>query len=199
MSVHAVLLAAGAGRRMGGRPKALLEHGEETYLARAVRGCRQAGCDAVWIVIAPGVPEVAALAASLPGLPVVNPDPGRGMFSSLQCGLTAAFTVTPGPEGFLVHPVDHPSAKAETLATMVERIRAAGPDAWIVPCWEGRGGHPVGLGAGTARALLGAPSDASLREALRSLGARRIDVAVDDPGILANVNEPGDVPDGGRG
>lgn len=181
---------------MGNRPKAMLVIDGETFLARAVGRCRQAGCDPVWMVIRPGAPDLAALAASLPGFPTVNSDPERGMFSSVQCGLAAAFATDAEPEGFLIHPVDHPAVRVDTLALVIGQLRAAGPEAWVVPRFAGRGGHPVGVGRDTARALLAAPAESSLRRALRSSGYPRGDLDVYDPGILANLNQPQDAPDG---
>ena len=50
MRIHAVILAAGRGARMGG-PKALLTLDGETFLARAARLLRRPGIDRVTAVL----------------------------------------------------------------------------------------------------------------------------------------------------
>ena len=50
MSIAAVVLAAGASRRLGS-PKQLEMLGDETLLERAVRVAREAGCSPVIVVL----------------------------------------------------------------------------------------------------------------------------------------------------
>ena len=57
--VVAVVLAAGAGRRIGG-PKALLPIGETTFLAHVARGLERPGVAAVVAVIGHGARRVEA-------------------------------------------------------------------------------------------------------------------------------------------
>ncbi|MFE0084546.1 NTP transferase domain-containing protein, partial [[Kitasatospora] papulosa] len=49
--VAGVLLAAGGGRRLGGRPKALLEHRGRPLVEHAVRALRNGGCGPVHVVL----------------------------------------------------------------------------------------------------------------------------------------------------
>ena len=51
MTIGAVLLAAGAGRRMGGRPKALLELGGVPLVLRQLIALSDAGVDELVIVL----------------------------------------------------------------------------------------------------------------------------------------------------
>jgi molybdenum cofactor cytidylyltransferase len=192
MTVAAIILAAGAGRRMG-RPKALLKlesgppssAGPPTFLERAVAICREGGCHPIQVVILPDA-ELVALVRSLPVQISVNPDPERGMFSSVKIGLEEAMSER--VQGVVIHPVDHPHVLGSTVAAVIAAL--AEDDAWVVPCREGRPGHPIGLGHRVARALLNVSDALTLRAALEQVGARRVDVDVDDPGILENVNTP---------
>ena len=83
----AVILAAGAGRRLGGVAKALLAYRGRSYLAQIAATARAVGLvDAVVVVGEPFAADVAAHARQL-GLRVrVNPDPARGMASSARRG-----------------------------------------------------------------------------------------------------------------
>ena len=86
----AIILAAGAGRRMGGRPKALLAIDGATFLERVARTCREAGAGRIVVVTRAEPPEIGRLARSLDAVTVVNRQPERGMFSSVRLGIAAA-------------------------------------------------------------------------------------------------------------
>src|SRR5204863_505817 len=80
----AVILAAGAGRRLGGAAKALLSVDGTTFLANIDATMRAAGGTGGVVVV--GEPHAAAVpaAARALGLEVAtNPDPARGMASSV--------------------------------------------------------------------------------------------------------------------
>lgn len=181
--VGALILAAGAGRRIGMGPKALLVLDEVTFLEHCVRACRSGGCDPIRIVVRPNAPELLSLAASLADSVVLNPDPERGMFSSVQCGFQDA--VLEVMRGFVVYPVDHPRVRSETVARVAAEVF---DDAWVAPRFQGKPGHPIGIGVDSIRELQTLPDSFTLREALEHVGARRVDIDVQDPGIRENVN-----------
>lgn len=183
VSVGALVLAAGAGRRMGRGPKALLLDDGVTFLERCVGLLRGAGCDPIWVVVRPDAPELLRLATSLPVRVVMNEDPERGMFSSVQAVLKEALGSQ--PEGFVVQPVDHPHVRVDTVRLVARVIDRQG---WIVPRYMGRSGHPVGIGREVAMGLLDMPENCTLREALERVQARRVNIDVGDSGILENVN-----------
>jgi CTP:molybdopterin cytidylyltransferase MocA len=191
--VAAVVLAAGSGRRMGGRPKALLSIESETFLARVVRTCRDGGCHDVWIVAPAEPPDLLALARSLTERIVVNSAPERGMFSSVQIGVRAVARAGSGAEGCLVFPVDHPRVAPSTVRALLEASARGREGVWLRPVSDGRGGHPILIPGPATAALLDRDPCEPLRDALRGIGLMPLDVPVDDPGILANVNVPGDI------
>lgn len=125
MSVSGIVLAAGAGRRLGG-PKAELVVGGERLLDRAVRVLSESGCAEVVAVVRPGTRVDGALV-------VVNSDPDRGLGSSLRLGLAAAS----GDRAAIVL-VDTPGITADAVRRTLE---AAAPVA--VAMYGGRRGHPV--------------------------------------------------------
>ena len=183
----AVILAAGAGRRLGGVAKALLPYRGRSYLATIAAAARAVGLvDAVVVVGAPFGAEVAAHARQL-GLRVrVNPDPSRGMASSVALGF-AAIANGPAAAAWL-WPVDHPAVAEATLRALLAAIA----DHQVAqPRHRALGGHPPLI----ARALWprlaacgGEPGGA--RDVLRA--ASRIAVEVDDPGVARDVDTPAD-------
>jgi CTP:molybdopterin cytidylyltransferase MocA len=187
----AVIVAAGAGRRLGGVAKALLPYRGTTYLGAIVAAARAVGpagalVDAVVVVGEPFGSEVAAHARQL-GLRVrVNPAPERGMASSVALGF-AAIAGGPAAAAWL-WPVDHPAVGAATLRRLVDALG----DADVArPVYRGRGGHPPLIARPVWQALAActaAPQGA--RGVLRA--ARSIDVEVDDAGVVSDVDTPAD-------
>ena len=98
-----LLLAAGAGRRMG-TPKGLLRMPDGTpWVERGVRALLDGGCDGVTVVVGAAAAEVRALLPDLPGVDTAYAaDWAAGMSASLVTGLTSLAdpivpVVTPAP------------------------------------------------------------------------------------------------------
>ncbi|WP_217143202.1 NTP transferase domain-containing protein [Streptomyces sp. AC627_RSS907] len=141
--VAGLLLAAGGGRRLGGRPKALLEHRGHPLVEHAVAALRAAGCARVHVVLGARAKDVRARAALNGCVVVDNPDWEQGMGSSLRTGL--ASLAGTGARGALVSLVDQPGIGAEAMA----RVRAGHRDetSLVSAAYAGVRGHPVLLGA----------------------------------------------------
>lgn len=188
--VAAVILAAGAGRRLGGVAKALLRHGGQSYLAAIAATARAVGSiDAVVVVGEPFGAEVAAHARQLDLRVRVNPAPGRGMASSVALGF-AAIAGGPAAAAWL-WPVDHPAVTAATLRALAAALGDASAAEVARPVYRGRGGHPPLVARALWPALAacaGHPDGA--RGVLRAV--RAIAVEVDDPGVVHDVDTPAD-------
>jgi len=130
-----------------------------------------------------------------------NPRWTKGMFSSVQVGLRGALELK--PKGIVVMPVDHPSVKRETvveLATVMEQALAACKTPrerkafayGVVPRYGRHRGHPVVLTPALAEAIAADRQAENLSDAMRR-NARLVGyLDVDDPGVVRNVNRPGD-------
>ncbi|MGW2841145.1 nucleotidyltransferase family protein [Streptomyces sp. NPDC001493] len=142
--VTGVLLAAGGGRRLGGRPKALLTYRGRPLIEHAIRSLRDGGCGRIVVVLGAAADEVRARSALAGCVVVVNPEWRQGMGSSLRAGL-AALAGT-GADAALVLLVDQPGIGPEA----VSRVRAAATSraSLAAASYDGTRGHPVLLGAG---------------------------------------------------
>jgi CTP:molybdopterin cytidylyltransferase MocA len=140
-TVAGLLLAAGAGSRMG-RPKALIVDDDGTsWLARGVEVLRQGGCDAVTVVLGAAAEEAQTLVPD--GVTVVVADDwAEGMSASLRAGLLALEDTD--ADAALVTLVDLP----DVTDHVVHRVLTAGADraALIRTTYDGIPGHPVLLG-----------------------------------------------------
>ncbi|MET7353383.1 nucleotidyltransferase family protein [Streptomyces mirabilis] len=141
--VAGLLLAAGGGRRLGGRPKALLEHRGRPLVEYAAGVLRAAGCTRVHVVLGARADAVRER-ARLDGCVLVdNPEWEHGMGSSLRAGLDSLAGT--GARAALVSLVDQPGIGPRAVA----RVLAAYQDdtSLVSAAYEGVRGHPVLFGA----------------------------------------------------
>ncbi|MFF7925697.1 NTP transferase domain-containing protein [Streptomyces mirabilis] len=141
--VAGLLLAAGGGRRLGGRPKALLEHRGRPLVEYAVGVLRAAGCTRVHVVLGARADAVRQR-ARLDGCVLVdNPEWESGMGSSLRAGLGSLAGT--GARAALVSLVDQPGIGPRAVA----RVLAAHQDdtSLVSATYDGVRGHPVLFGA----------------------------------------------------
>jgi CTP:molybdopterin cytidylyltransferase MocA len=144
--IAALLLAAGGGRRLGGRPKALLLHRGRPLVEHAVAVLRAAGCARIHVVLGAEAATVRAR-AELPGCVLVeNPRWADGMGSSLRAGLESLAGT--GAEAALVSLVDQPGIGPEAVARVLAAYGPAGAGkALAAAAYGGERGHPVLFGA----------------------------------------------------
>jgi len=190
--VISVILAAGAGRRLGGVAKALLEREDGcTFLEAIARTGRRAGVVAEVVVVAEPHRSVVVAEAERLGLPwVCNPEPERGMGSSVELGFAHALARHGDVAAGLLWPVDHPFVRWDTVA----RLRAAlGAKAAVIPTVDGRGGHPV-LVARQLWAPLSrcAAMPRGAQTVLRERGSEVLRIEVGDRDVVSDVDWPAD-------
>ncbi|WP_393076522.1 NTP transferase domain-containing protein [Streptomyces sp. LN704] len=141
--VAGLLLAAGGGRRLGGRPKALLEHRGRPLVEHAVGVLRAAGCTRVHVVLGADA-SVVRERARLDGCVLVdNPEWERGMGSSLRAGLGSLDGT--GARAALVSLVDQPGIGPRAVARVLAAYRDEA--SLVSAAYDGRRGHPVLFGA----------------------------------------------------
>jgi molybdenum cofactor cytidylyltransferase len=162
LRIHAIILAAGRGARMGG-PKALLALEGETFLARVARLLRRPGVERVTAVIGHEADRIRREAGLAPDVAtIVNPRYADGMLTSILAGLEDADAA--GADAVLVHPVDHPLVDPLTVDAVIAALRHGAIIA--VPSHGGRRGHPAGFARGAWTALREAAPDEGARGVL---------------------------------
>lgn len=184
--VRAVVLAAGAGSRFGGRKleariagRPMLQHVLDTLAA--------AGIDDPIVVLAPESPLERAITWRRAER-VVNPEPERGLSGSLQLGWAAALAGEPRPDAVLVALGDQPRLAADAIHALV-----AAPLDPARPIVAPR----YGAGAAGARnpARIEA-TEAASRLVEAATGDRGLGPLLDaEPGLVRWIEVPGDNPD----
>jgi molybdenum cofactor cytidylyltransferase len=181
-----LLLAAGSGSRFGSdKLRHTLPHG----VAIAVQAARhlKAAAPRVVAVVRPGAHETArALAAE--GCEVVEcAAASEGMGASLACAVRAAGEA----QGYLVALADMPFVRPSSIAAVRDALAAGA--ALAAPYFRTRRGHPVGI-AGRFRAELERlGGDEGARKILAAHEAELVKVPVGDPGVIRDIDRPGDL------
>ena len=187
----AVILAAGASSRMG-RPKLLLPWGETTVLGRLVGQWRETGAAQIVVVSAPGDANLNAELDRL-GIPgghrIVNPEPARGMFSSIQCAARWEHW-KPALTHIAIALGDQPHLASATLC-IVAQLAALHPGMICQPSREARARHPVFVPKAAFESLV-ATHSTTLKEFLMDHVSQRQLVECDDAGLDFDMDTPAD-------
>ncbi|MGB8651291.1 MAG: nucleotidyltransferase family protein [Mycobacteriales bacterium] len=187
MTVAGLLLAAGAGTRFG-RPKALVELGGETLVARGVRLLTDGGCSPVVVVLGAWADRVQD-AVPLPGV-VVAADWETGMGASLRAGLQAL--EAQGATACVVALADQPLVGPEAVARLLAAHERGAVAA--VATYDGQPRNPVLLARSTwAEVAAGATGDAGARHWLRTHPEQVTAVPCDDAGTPFDIDTPEDL------
>lgn len=167
-----------------GSPKALLRFHDKTFLDHIFAALERSSIEGVVIVAGRHRKEIEEAAA---GKTIVfNPDYEQGMSTSIKAGIRA---LPPGALGAVLLLVDHPLVAAETIQKLVDNFR---PDSIIVPTHVGRRGHPVLFSKDALDEILQLGPGQGANIVLRRDPGRVIEVAVDDPGVLRDIDTPED-------
>lgn len=190
---RAILLAAGAGLRMG-QPKALLELGGELLVLQHLRRLRAVGVEHVVVVLPPAVAQEVSRRCDAqlePGWVTWLPRETASQAHSLAEAVQALHLLAGSADcAVFVSPVDLKPAQEATLRLLRERLT---PEvAAVTPTCAGRDGHPVLLRGALLRRYLAPSSWAPLREALEAEPSR-LRVEVDDVSVLGDFDTPADL------
>jgi molybdenum cofactor cytidylyltransferase len=190
--VHGVVLAAGAGRRMGRRPKLLLAHEGRTIIEHSVGAVLAAGLERTVVVLGHKADTIRRiLTAAWPDRPdlrlVENPDYLSGQAGSIRAGLLAT-----SAHGVLFHLADQPLVGPGVIRGLVQAY-LAGPEApaVVAPTCGGRRGNPVLIDRRLFPLLLSLTGDRGPGALLPDYAAATILVDA-GPEVLMDIDTPDD-------
>jgi len=202
-SFAGVILAAGESSRMGvdkallpwppqaaDQPRTNINIIKDTFLSATIHSL-SLSTDFIIVVAGRNEAAIAPVAYAEGASIVVNPDPGRGQFSSLQTGLHEV--LNRGRDAAMITLVDRPPASTSTIQILREAFETAGNDTWaVVPEFSGKHGHPYIAGRELIEAFLQAAPTATARDVEHAYQQHIMYIPVDDPLVALNINTPDD-------
>jgi molybdenum cofactor cytidylyltransferase len=185
-NVSALVLAAGASRRMGSDNKLLCRIDGQTLIAKAVRAAVDSNCTRVIVVTGRDAERIEAQLGGMRVDLVRNPDYRQGMSGSLRRGLEA---VTDDSDAVLVLLADMPGIGAEHIDRLISAFDSQAP-CIVAPARSGRRGHPVLWPRRFFAAMKALQGDVGARELLARHASEVRPVEFDTDAIFEDVDTP---------
>jgi molybdenum cofactor cytidylyltransferase len=164
-----------------GFPKALLRYREETFLDTLI-GLFAPRCSPVFVVLGAAAERIREGIRRQAGF-VVNHKWEQGMTTSLQCGLRA---VPESCEGVLLTLVDHPAVASATVDLLLTEPRPL----LRIPRYKSKRGHPVWFSRALFGEFLALSAGAAANNVVHSHFPEAEFLDLDDPGIVADIDDP---------
>ena len=165
-----------------GRPKALLPIQGRTFLENILEAISRTSIEDTIVVLGHHRQQIER-SLSLPAT-VFNPDYEQGMITSFQAGIRNLSWDSTGAFLFLV---DHPLVEPATIEAMIMNLA---PNRIVLPTFERRRGHPVLFSAEVLQEILALRSSEGANIVVRRNRDRIVEVEVNAPGILADIDTP---------
>jgi molybdenum cofactor cytidylyltransferase len=185
--IAAIILAAGYSSRMG-EFKPLLPLGETTVLERIIRLFRNAGIDAIRVVIGHRSADLLPFLQRPDVLPVHNEHYREGMFTSVVAGIGS---LEDFHGAFFLMPVDIPLVRLHTVITMMEACQR-GNRRILYPSFHGRRGHPPLISTEYKDPIVAWSGQGGLKSFLAQHDSDSADIEVADECILEDMDTPED-------
>ena len=187
MTVAAIILAAGASRRLG-QPKQLLIHRGEALLARAIRLANEAEAAPVFAVLGSQAETIRATINPHDARVAINKDWEQGIASSIHAGL---HVLEEDATGVLILSCDQPRLTAEHLRALIETLTEQSVPAIVASAYAGVHGVPAVFPRAAFPGLLALEGDKGARALLLHPPCPLI--ALPFPGGEIDIDEPGDL------
>ena len=186
MRIVGLLLAAGSAKRFGS-DKLLhpLQHGVPIAV-QAARHLRKE-LPEIFAALRPGAEPLADLLRAEGCKVAVCANADEGMGASLACAVRAAGAA----DGYLVALADMPFVRPSSIAAVRDTL--AGGAAIAAPYFRTRRGHPVGIAGSFFGRLVELAGDEGARSILTAHEAELVKVPVGDPGVIRDIDQPGDL------
>lgn len=186
-AIVGILLAAGAARRFGS-DKLMFPLADGRPMALVAAANLRPACDRLVVVLRSADHPLAALLDAEGAELVIAPDADGGMGHSLA----AAVRATREAAGWIVALADMPFIRSASHAAVAAALRAGASLAATE--FQGRRGHPAGFSRQWLAPLSALAGDQGGRDILRKHRQQLVSCAVDDAGVLTDIDRPDDLP-----
>jgi molybdenum cofactor cytidylyltransferase len=189
MSVPAIVLAAGASRRLG-QPKQLVRTDGETLLGRTIRVTQEAGAGPVCVVLGAHAEYILPMVEAANRDVVLNPQWEQGIATSIHCGLRWLTVNVPDANGVLLLVCDQPGLTTQHVCALLDK--AASHDSCVVAStYGGIRGVPAMFPKSEFSKLMALQGDEGARGILKSPACCVIDVPFESGAI--DIDTPADL------
>ena len=181
-SCSVLILAAGNSSRMKSPKFALQFNKSQSFLEKIVQIYTEFGCEEIIVVLnQEGISLLDHLHLKLKNVKIVlNDHPEWERFYSIKLGIQGLSKQHP----VFIHNVDNPFVTAAILESLISKDVTTN---YVVPTYNGKGGHPVLISNKVCQKLiLTEKNDLILSDFLKQYDKKR--VAVEDQNILVNIN-----------
>ncbi len=169
-----------------GQPKLLVPLAGRPVLARTLDALHRTDVDEILVVLGADAERIRR-GIPLSGVRVVlNPDAAMGMSTSVRAGVKAAAASS---EAFLIVLGDQPLVAPATVNALLARRQATGARI-LVPTYRGARGNPVLLHRSLSDEIAAITGDVGCRGVVRAHDADVLEVPVEDPGVLIDLDTP---------
>ncbi len=188
--IAGILLAAGESKRMEGAFKPLLKWGTRTVIGECVHQLHDSKLDEIFVVLGHRELDIRQRLAGAGVQYVINPNYQKGMFSSVKTGWAQ---IAPATEAVLIALVDQPMITSAVINQLIDAYRN-GKKRIVIPTHDGKRGHPIILSTDFEEELMLLPDDVpyGLKVLLDRYPDEVLEVPVDAPGILEDIDRPTD-------
>jgi len=181
INIAAVITAAGQGKRFG-CPKIRAQINNELFAEKIISSLKEAGIGSYKIIACVTDAEFAGDNFGEEQI-LINPQIDSEMLDSLKIGVHHFRHC----DGIFVWPVDFPLVKLSTVVALLNAFISQ-PEEIAKPFWQNRGGHPIILPKRMIPLILNSPKDSTLHEIILNSGRKINGVAIDDEGVVQNLN-----------
>jgi CTP:molybdopterin cytidylyltransferase MocA/SAM-dependent methyltransferase len=181
--VAGLVLAAGAATRFGS-PKVLARLEGRAVLEHVLTAARSSGLDPIVVVLGDAADAIEAQVSWAGERRVRNPDPGRGLSSSVAIGLEAIGAIDPPVDGAVILLGDQPLTRPDVIRALVSAPQDSGRPVVVPRYADGGGANPILVRREAFALVGGATGDRGLGPLLAA-----------NPDLVATVPVPGSNPD----
>ena len=183
----AIILAAGSSRRMGAQ-KLLMPYGEGTMIETVVDQVLNSQVNEVLVVLGADHEKVKQALGERPVKYCHNTEHDQGMFSSVICGLRS---IPEDAGAVLIYLGDQPAIPPAVTNTVID---AYNEELYgiVIPVHMHRRGHPLLVDLKYRKEIEKLDLEQGLRALRHHFPQDVLEVEVDEPGILVDIDTPED-------
>lgn len=179
----AIILAAGSSTRMGTQ-KLLMPYNNSTMIETVIDNVLDSIIDKVMVVLGADSDEITRVIGQKPVEYCHNQQPEKGMLSSVMCGFKA---LPENANAALVYLGDQPNIPPAITNTIIEAYNGD-LHGIVIPVHNHRRGHPLLVDLKYRRDIFKLDLDKGLRSLMHLFPEDVLEVDVDEPGILVDID-----------